>query len=82
MGYVNPIPAGVLENQDTLAGGGGGHFSYVLFELFKIFLCTLVIKDRGINCITRDYGHCITFPYLNSNGKIIEETKNPNQDHG
>ena len=23
MGYLNPIPAGVLENQDTLGGGWG-----------------------------------------------------------
>ena len=53
------------------------HFSDVLFEILKILLCTLNIKDRGINVFTRDYGHCITLPYLNSKGKIIGETKKP-----
>ena len=58
------------------------HCSDVLFEILKILLCTLNIKERGINFFTRDYGHCITLSYLNSRGKIIGETKKNNKDHG
>ena len=30
------------------------HFSNILFELLKILLCTLTIKDRGLHFFTRD----------------------------
>ena len=34
MGYLNPIPAGVLENQDTL--GGWGQFEPPLNVMFDV----------------------------------------------